>query len=365
MSQQINPWESFEVKDYDKLSREFGIDSIKDLVKKLPKDNIYLRRGIIFGHKDFSRILDAINKKQKFAMLTGLMPSGKFHIGHKMIADQMIYYQNLGAECYIAVADVEAYLTRNMNNDDLKRIAVEEYITNYIALGLKPKKTKIYFQSNGSKEYMNLSKYVSKKTTLNELKNIYGDLSPGKMVSVFTQIADILYPQLSENSGPKPVVVPVGIDQLPHINLTRDIASRMHGEYKFILPSATFSKFIPGLQGGKMSSSIKESYIALTDSIEEVETKIRKYAFSGGKDTLKEHREHGGNPDIDISYQYLALFEDDDKKLKKVYDDYKSGALLSSELKQMTIDKMKKFWKEHQRKKQLARKHINKYMLKD
>jgi len=364
--EKLDPWASLDIKDYDKLMKEFGIESFKPLLNKFPKQNFYFTRGIIFGHKDFQRILDAIKNKKEFVMMTGLMPSGKFHFGHKLVADQMIYYQELGAECYIAVADIESYLTRGISLEEAKKIAIDEYLINYIALGLKPKNTKFYFQSNGSKAYMNLSKLISNKTTFNEVSAIFGDISPAKLVSALTQVADILHPQLKEHGGPKPVVVPVGADQLPHINFTRDIAYKMSREYGFILPSATFNMFIPGLQGGKMSSSNPLSYIALTDSPKEVETKIKKYAFSGGQATIEEHRKKGGSPDIDISYQYLRMFfEPDDRKLKKIYDDYKSGKLLTGELKQILIDKVNLFLKEHQKKRELAKKDIDKFMFKE
>jgi tryptophanyl-tRNA synthetase len=215
-------------------------------------------------------------------MMTGLMPSGNMHLGHKTVADLMIFFQKLGAECYVLAADIEAYLTRGTKREEMKKVAEEDYLLNYIALGLKLKKTRFYYQSKGSKKYMNLSKYAAKYITFNELKAIYGGLTPGKIISALTQVADILHPQLEENGGPKPVVVPVGVDQLPHINLTRDIATRMKSDYNFILPSATFHKFLPGLKGGKMSSSDKDSCICFNDNPKEVERKIKKYAFSGG-----------------------------------------------------------------------------------
>ena len=75
--------------------------------------------------------------------------------------------------------------------------------------------------------------------------------------------------------------------------------------------------------------------------------KIKRYAFSGGRETIKEHREKGGNPDVDVSYQYLRMFfEPDDKKLKQIYDDYKSGKLLTGELKEILIEKINSFLKE-------------------
>ena len=81
-----------------------------------------------------------------------------------------------------------------------------------------------------------------------------------------------------------------------------------------------------------------------------------KYAFSGGKDTIEEHRKQGGNPDIDVSYQWLMFFEEDDKKLEKIYHDYTSGKLLSGELKKILIDKIAKFLKDHQKKRKKVEK---------
>ncbi len=364
MNLKLDPWKSFEIKDYNKIISEFGIEKIDDIINVLPEKNYYFTRKIVFGHKSFQTILEAIKSKKPFAMLTGLMPSGRFHLGHKIIVDLMIYLQEIGAECYVVVADVESFLTRNIPLKEAKKIAIEEYLLNYIALGLKAKKTKIYFQTEGPKSYMNLSKFVAKETTFNELKNIYGELTTGKIISAFTQMADILYPQLEENGGPKPVVVPVGVDQLPHINLSRDLANRMKTEYGFILPSALLVRLMPGLKGGKMSSSDPDSAIFLTDDAETVERKIKKYAFSGGQDTIEKHRKLGGNPDIDSSYQILNYFEPDDKKLSEIYNDYKSGKMLTSELKEITIEKINRFLKEHQKKRELARKQVDKFIFK-
>ena len=365
MNERLDPWGQVNIKDYNKLCKEFGINHFSSILKDVPKPSLYMRRGIIFGHKDFNKILEAIKEKKDFVMITGLMPSGTFHLGHKIVADQMIYYQELGAECYITAADIEAYLTRDVSLEKAREIAINEYLINYIALGLKPKKTHFYFQSEGKKEYNTLSKLIAKKTTINEIKAIYGDINPTKIISAFTQVADILHPQLKEFSGPMPTIVPVGADQLPHINFTRDIASRMKSEFNFILPSATFNILIPGLQGGKMSSSVKESYIALTDNEDEVSKKIKKYAFSGGRDTIEEHRKKGGNPEVDVSYQWLTFFEEDDKRLEEIYDDYKSGKLLTSELKQILIGKINRFLKEHQEKRERAKKNLDKFIYKN
>ena len=115
-----------------------------------------------------------------------------------------------------------------------------------------------------------------------------------------------------------------------------------------------------------MSASDEKSTIYTTDSPEVVKKKINKYAFSGGQPDIDEHRKIGGDPDIDDSYQYFRIFfEQDDSKLKKIYDDYKSGKMLTGELKSILIEKINEFLSLHQEKREEARKNIDDYLLKD
>ena len=113
---------------------------------------------------------------------------------------------------------------------------------------------------------------------------------------------------------------------------------------------------------GKMSSSEAHHAILLSDSPEVVEEKVKKHAFSGGRTTLAEHRKLGGNPDVDVSFQWLqTLFEEDDKNVKKLYEDYKKGTLLSGELKQMLIKKLTTFLEQHQTARKKAQKLVDKF----
>ncbi len=366
----FNPWEVSGDIDYERLLKEFGITRMKDLPDVF-KNELLFRRGIIFAHRDFPRILDAVKQKKPFGMITGLMPTGKFHIGHLMVAQQMVFYQKLGAKVYIAVADIEAYNARGQDLATSRTNAVEDYILNYLALGLNPEQCEIYFQSDRSKDakkanaYYRLQNLLARHITFNEFKSAYGEVTPGKMLSALLQASDILHMQLPEFEGPLPLVVPVGIDQDPHLRITRDLAQRIKNP-KFVQVSSTYHFFAPGLKGGKMSSSDSDSFISPTDSAKEVERKIKKYAFSGGKDTLEEHRKLGGNPDIDVSFQYLRfLFEPYDKKLAKIEADYRSGKLLSGELKAYTIEKINAFLKEHQARREKARKDVEKFVYKE
>jgi len=233
---------------------------------------------------------------------------------------------------------------------------------------LKKKNLEIYFQSersNNAKKsnaYYRLQNLLAKHVTFNEFKGAYGEITPGKMLSSLLQASDMLHPQLPEFENSLPTVVPVGIDQDPHLRLTRDISKRIK-ELKFIQLSSTYNLFMPGLSGGKMSSSDPTSFIAMTDSPEEVKNKINKYAFSGGQETLELHRKKGGNPDVDVSFQYLKMmFEEDDKKLAKIEEDYRSGKLTTGELKKYTIEKINNFLKKHQEARKKAEKEIPKFL---
>jgi len=362
----VTPWDAKGDIDYAKLVKEFGIQPLNKIPKQL-KDNILFKRQVVFAHRDIKNILDAVEKKKKLVMMTGLMPTGKFHIGHMLVAKHMLSYQDLGAKMYIAVADIEALHARGQILEDSRKNAIEEYITNYIALGLKPKNCEIYFQSERSTDakksnaYYRLQNMLAKHATFNEFKAVYGEISPGKMLSAVLQASDMLHAQLPEFEGPCPVIVPVGVDQDPHLRLARGMARKFN--YKFMPLCSSYHKFMPGLGGGKMSSSEPNSFVALTDTPKEAKKKINKYAFSGGQATLEEHRKKGGNPDIDVSFQYLSMFfEEDDKKLKKIYEDYKSGKLLSGELKALLIEKMTKFLEKHQKAREKAKNNIDKYI---
>ena len=364
----VNPWEVSGSIDYGKLMKKFGVKPLPKMPEVLKK-HVFFRRGIIFAHRDFEKIVERIKKRRKFAMMTGLMPSGKFHLGHMMVALQMIMYQNLGAKLYVAVADLESYSTRQKSLEESRKTAIEEYLKNYIALGLKPKNLDFYFQSNRSDEagksnaYYRLASGFSRCVTFNEFKAVYGEITPGKMNSSLVQASDMFHPQLPEFEGKIPVVVPVGIDQDPHLRIARDMGSRFR-DYDFMKLSSTYHVFFPSLKGeGKMSSSDGTSYVAMTDSEKEVENKIKKYAFSGGRETLEEHRKKGGNPEKDVPFQYLkTFFEPDDGKLENIEESYRSGKMLTSELKQILIEKINAFLKKHQSERKKAEKQIDRFI---
>ena len=353
MEFRLDPWGSEVIREYDKLFKFFGIKPFKEVLKDLSRfvePHMLMRRGIVFGHRDFEEVIKALENREKFAILTGLMPSGRMHLGHKMVIDQVIFYQNLGAEIFIAIADAEAYAVRKLERNELIRLAIEEYVANYLALGLKTKNLHIYFQTNYSKEYYRLIQLFSRKVSMAELRALYGeDIEPSKIISVLTQAADILHPQLKHFGGFKVVLVPVGADQDPHLRLSRDIADRFSNELGLKRPASTYHRFMTGLDGGKMSSSRPESYIALTDEPEEAGRKIMR-SLTGGQATAEEQRRLGGHPEKCPVYEVNAYhLISDDKELENLYWECRTGKLLCGECKARTRERLIKFLTEHQR----------------
>ncbi len=350
----IDPWSSEAVKEYEKLFKYFGIRPFKEVLpelRKLAEPHLLMRRGIVFGHRDFDRVLEAIKNNKRVAILTGLMPSGRMHFGHKMVIDQLVYYQKLGIDVFVAIADIEAYAVRKKSRKEVIDLALNEYIPNYLALGLDPEKTKIYFQSNHRTPYYRLIQMFSRKVTIAELKAIYGeDLETAKILAALTQAADILHPQLPEFGGYELVLVPVGADQDPHLRLTRDLADRFSNELGLTRPASTYHRFMSGLQGGKMSSSNPESYIALSDPPEFAVKKLMN-ALTGGRPTAAEQRRLGGEPEKCPVYELNAYhLVHDDSELREIYEKCKEGKLLCGKCKKETAERLKEFLKAHQEK---------------
>ncbi|HWR27955.1 MAG TPA: tryptophan--tRNA ligase [Candidatus Thermoplasmatota archaeon] len=223
----IDPWSSTTYQDYARLRDEFGIQEFsEELWKDLPHPQRLLRRGVVFGHRGFPIIHDAIKNNKPWAILTGLMPSGRMHLGHKMVIDEVLYYQSLGADIFIAVADIEAYATRGFTLEQTKELAVNEYILNYIALGMDLKKCHLYFQSK-HQDVKDLAFLLGKKVNWSQMVATYGFEGSTNMAHIFSplvQTGDILHVQLEKYGGIRPTLVPVGVDQDPHIRLSRDIA---------------------------------------------------------------------------------------------------------------------------------------------
>jgi tryptophanyl-tRNA synthetase len=434
---EIDPWGVADVKDYTRLFDEFGISRFKEILDRIEKPYRYMRRDIIVGHRGYEEVLKAMNERAKFAVMSGFMPSGRIHLGGKMVMDEIIWHQRMGGDAFACIADMESHSVRGVPWSKCREIGINEYIVSLVALGFDPDKGHIYFQS-GDKRLRDLAFELGRAVNFSELSAIYGfsgDVNISHMISVLVQNADILQPQLPEYGGPKPVVIPVGVDQDPHIRLTRDIASRMrmfrvekrfdkdqkpyislrvkrtkpgaldeiakriqkeypstkkynlhidvymhtpvtesnidayirgveeivraveleYSGYGFFLPAATYHRFMQGLTGGKMSSSVPESYIALTEPPEEAARKV-KQAKTGGRVTVEEQKQLGGSPTQCTVYE-LMMFHliEEDAQMKEIFEECKNGKRMCNTCKSEAAELMFSFIKRHQEERERAK----------
>jgi tryptophanyl-tRNA synthetase len=283
--------------------------------------------------------------------MSGIKPDGAFHLGNKMTVDDMVYFQSLSkrAIVYYAIADVEAYADNGLSFSETSKTAVKN-VADTLALGLDPDRTIAYKQSDEMR-VMRLSFIFSRGVTNNMLKAIYGERQIGLYMSALVQSGDILMPQLPDFGGPKPVLVPVGADQDPHIRLARDLADRYHSEFGFIAPSAIYHRLELSLSGGyKMSKRVAESGFTLDDS-PTIASKRVLSSFTGGRDTIAEQRKLGGQADVCPVYDlYRFHFGLNDEHVARVHDECVGGVRMCGDCKQEASDLVKRFLESHHKK---------------
>ena len=405
--EEINPWSSQPLVDVEKLFTDFGIEAIENVLPMIPEVPSFMRRRIVIGHRDYQQIAGCISDKRPFHVLTGFMPSGHPHLGHLMVMKEVVWHVQQGGSGYVAIADREAHAVRGISWEKCDEFG-KEYLACLCALGFEGK---TYFQSRNNR-LKDLAFEAATKVNFSELTAIYGfgaDTELAHAESVITQVADILFPQV--DSGPAPTVVPVGVDQDPHIRLARGIAHKMrmftieeregyisvrsknapeaalnavksafphakkyeghvdikggtctevaarvreieraHGGFAFYTPSSTYHIFMPGLTGGKMSSSIPESTISFHESDPVVRKKVMN-GITGGRITLEEQKRLGGEPDR-CSLYLLNLFHmvSEDAELAEIRRKCLGGEITCGQCKKDTAERVVAFLKEFREK---------------
>ncbi|MBU1032200.1 tryptophan--tRNA ligase [Patescibacteria group bacterium] len=343
---------------------ELGLKSIDRFVQYHPNPSRLMKMGITFGHRDLESVADAMANNKPWAVVSGLNPSGPLHFGHKQVFDELLWLQQQGADVYIPITNDESYVVDKAKSlGESRKIAYEQVIPSIIAMGFSSEKTHIFVDSDYPDIY-NLAMDVSKHLSLNRVFGVFGfgqDEEGENPGTVFyrgaVQIAQILLPQLEEFGGPKPTLIPVGVDQYPYILLARDIA-RKKG---LIPPSAIFTKFTHGLDGqGKMSSSRPASTISLTDEPKSAQRRIRG-AYTGGSVLASFQKEHGGVPGVCPIYTLRTYhFEEDNR----VWDQCSNGEILCGQCKGAATEDVVKYLTDHQEKLVDARKRIDEFILK-
>ncbi len=358
MAKKINPWGTDLVEDYDDLFKQFGLQHLpEEYAQKFSSSRLF-RRNILFAHRGYDAFVKDAEKGKPVAVMSGIKPSSEFHLGSKLTAEEIIFNQKrFGAKVFYAVADNEALADNGLSYEESHPLAVDN-VADLLALGLDPGNAFIYKQSK-CLNVLNTAQIASKKVTMSMMNALYGHQDLALYLAVLTQIGDILQPQLDEFGGPKRVVVPVGVDQDPHIRLTRDVAPKLG----FLPPSSTYHRFFRALNGEtKMSKRDPLNVLSLNDSAKDVKKKVGR-ALTGGRATVAEQREKGAEWWKCVVYELMLFhFEEDDAELAKMREDCEAGNLSCGECKARRIKKIQGYLAEHQEKKSRLRKKAEKLL---
>lgn len=289
--------------------------------------------------RDLHEILDAYERGQPFYLYTGRGPSSEaLHLGHLIPFMFTKYLQDaFKVPLVIQLTDDEKFLWKGLSVEETRRLA-RENCKDIIACGFDVSRTFVFsdFEYVGGAFYRNIAR-IQRAVTMNQVRGIFGftpEDNIGKIAFPAVQAAPSFpdsFPQLFGARKDVRCLIPCAIDQDPYFRMTRDVAPRL-GHLK---PALIESRFFPALQGesGKMSASDETSAIFVSDGPKAIASKVNKYAFSGGRPTVEEHRARGADLDVDVSWKWLNFFMEDDARLAEIGRDYGAGRLLTGEVK--------------------------------
>ena len=279
----------------------------------------------------------------KKIILTGDRPTGKLHIGHYVgsLKKRVELQDNDEYKQFVMIADAQA-LTDNFDNPKKIQDNLLEVLLDYLAVGINPKKTTIFIQSEISElteltfyymNLVNLSRLLRNPTVKEEVKlrGFENSIPMGFLTYPVSQAADI--------TGFKANIIPVGDDQLPMIEQTREIVRSFNRLYKEVLvePAAALpdnkeSFRLPGIDGNAKMSKSLGNCIYLSDTEEELYQKVMKMYT----DSKHIRIEDPGHIENNIVFTYLDVFIKEDsfikylpeyKNLDELKEHYKKGGL--------------------------------------
>ncbi|MCI4334037.1 MAG: tryptophan--tRNA ligase [Thermoplasmata archaeon] len=358
----VTPYEVKGQIDYDRLRVLFGTQDLTDELRQelarlagapLPP---LLSRGVYYSHRDLSQILSAIAGKKPFFLYSGRGPSGPMHTAHLAPFELCRWFQErFGASMYVQITDDEKFWLRPQYTREATQQWGLENLLDILAVGFDPKRTRVFFDTRSIATMYSLAVDVAKRIPYSTVKAVFGFPTSTNIGLVFytaLQSVPCFYPSW-RTGQPIPCLIPCGIDQDPHFRVTRDVAEPLG----YPKPSLIHSQILPGLLGGKMSSSgqEKDNALYLNDRPEEATRKLRN-AFTGGRATVEEQRRLGATPEIcSVWALWRSKFARDEEEFQQVTADCRSGAMLCGECKAKLTERVLPFLSEHAARREAVR----------
>ncbi len=296
-------------------------------------------------------------------IITGDRPTGKLHLGHYFGSLKNRVEMQYDYDTFILIADVQA-LTDNFENPDKVSNNVRQLALDYLAAGIDPKHSHIYIQSL-IPEVAELTIYFSNLVSLGRLyRNPTTKYEIGQKKDIFGSKGESItygflgYPvsQAADITALDGDVVPVGDDQLPHIEQTREIVRKFNHIYgkTFKEPEAYLSSTprIKGLDGNEKMSKSLNNAIYLADSEEEILKKV----MSAVTDPQKIKKDDPANPDVCMVYYYHKLI---DNNVESICRECKKGLRGCVACKKELAHALSEYLKPIQERRQYYEQHLD------
>ena len=354
--------------DYDKLITQFGCRRIDAaLLQRFEavtghRPHRLMRRGIVFSHRDLDFILNKYEAGQPFFLYTGRGPSsGSMHVGHTIPFEFTKWLQEVfDVPLVVMLTDDEKFFhSPKLTLDECHRFALQN-AADIVALGFDVRKTFLFIDTAFLDGGLAAGAYAAgfnrnvralgKRTTSNQIKGTFGFGDSNNIAefhfpalqsaAAFADSFPFLFGADRKRAQRTPCLIPCAIDQDPYFRQCREHA-RALGSLK---PALVHAVFLPSLRGRetKMSASDPDSSVFLSDSDKQIARKIGA-AFSGGQDSRERHRELGGRTEVDVPFQYLRFFLEDDDELKRIRTAYEAGEMESGAMKKRCADEVKAY----------------------
>ena len=272
-------------------------------------------------------------KTMKKKVLSGIRATGRLHLGNYLgaVKGMLALQNNPDYETLYMVADVHG-ITTPYEVEQL-RVNRKEVLKDYLAVGLDPEKSVLFLQAEVP-EHLELAFYFSSVMTIARMQHLPTFKDKVKQYPDHATMALLNYPILmaADILVYKAQAVPVGIDQEPHLEVTREIARKMNDQYGLDFPEptrfATKGEYVPSLGGsGKMSKSVEGSYINLTDDLKTIQQRLAGAPTDSGQGESVPTA--GGVANL---LTFVELFEGEDKR-KEYEVRYTSTGLRYGDLK--------------------------------
>lgn len=275
----------------------------------------------------------------KGTILSGMRPTGALHLGNYFGALENWVKLQDEYNCYFFVADWHALTTGYEDTSNIKS-NIDDVVIDWLSAGLDPEKCTMFLQSS-IKEHAELHLLFSMSTPLSWLLRCptYKDQLAQMKDKNITTYGFLGYPclQAADILVYKADFVPVGEDQLPHLELTREIARRFNFLFSEVFPEPqpklTKAKVLPGLDGRKMSKSYGNT-IALSDSPDDVRKKVSTMIT----DPARIRKDDPGHPEVCAVYAFHKVFNEEE--VPEIEQQCTGGKIGCVQCKRNLADKM-------------------------